>query len=107
MRSASNHLEAAVRQPCSAAALLLRQLARHNGQLALDGTRLILGGGVPDELRQRVGQHQAELVRELRPQATAEEAARVRGYLSGAGVSVVHLTDAATARQAADELLRD
>src|SRR3954470_6428611 len=107
MRSASNHLEAAVRQPCSATALLLRQLARHNGRLALDGTRLILGGDLPDELGQRVGQHQAELVRELRPQATAEEAARVRGYLSGADILVVYVTDALAARKAADELLRN
>src|SRR3954451_10780997 len=107
MRSASNRLGAAVRQPCSVTTLLLRQLARHDGRLALDGTRLILGGDLPDELRQRVGQHQAELVRELRPQATAEEAARVRGYLSGADISVVYVTVALAARQAADELFRD
>ena len=44
---------------------------------------------------------------ELRPKVTAEEAARVRGYLNGAGISVVYVTDAAAARQAADELLRD
>src|SRR3954451_11003676 len=107
MRSASNRLGAAVRQPCSVTTLLLRQLARHDGRLALDGTRLILSGGVPDELRQRIGQHQTELVRELQPQATAEEAARVRDYLSGADISVVYVTDALAARQAADELLRD
>ena len=88
----------------SATALLLRRLARHNGQLALDGARLILHGDLPDELRQRVGQHQSELVHELRPQVTAEEAARVRGYLSGADISVVYVTDALAARQTADEL---
>ena len=107
MRSASNRRGAAVRQPRSATALLLRQLARHKGQLALDGDRLILGGDLPDELQQQLRQHQAELVHELRPKVTAEEAARVRGYLSDAGISVVYVTDAAAARRAADELLRD
>src|SRR5688500_9230450 len=107
MRPASDHRGAAVRQPRSAAALLLRQVARCNGQLALDQERLILSGDVPDELQQRVERHQAELVHELRPKVTAEEAARVRGYLNDATISVVYLTDAAAARQAADELLRD
>lgn len=107
MRSASNHRGAAVRQPRSATAALLRQLAMYKGQLALDHDRLILIGDVPDELQQRIRQHQAELVHELRPKVTAEEAARVRSYLDGAGISVVYVTDVAAACQAADELLRE